>query len=273
MDRTTKQLVLHKGPSITSDPNRTPSTQNESSTPAYVRAIFMRLDKIEKSLETIQSMLKKDMGSDNPEMEGLTRPLKTPAELKEASEKLRDADYRKKLIDYLSLLGGTTPGDTVRRIMRQIGTNGLWANYSLKGRKGKKKCEDLAMYPVIVPCYFSCSVNLCPSSLCALGWAGVFSAPPDLHGLHKRLQSSHPPPAVTSHVRLRDQSAFAHRQGHESREDRERRTRDLLYHGTQPTCTVHVTPPMEVMKVVETLLSNFNSIYSKLKNTYLQFFK
>ncbi|KAI4827397.1 hypothetical protein KUCAC02_030793 [Chaenocephalus aceratus] len=97
-------------------------------------------------------------------------------------------------------------------------------------------------------CYFSCFVNLCPSSLCALGWAGVFSAPPDLHGLHKRLQSSHPPPAVTSHARLRDQSAFAHRQGHESREDRERRTRDLLYHGTQPTCTVHVTPPMEVMK-------------------------
>ncbi|XP_037641472.1 melanocyte inducing transcription factor a [Sebastes umbrosus] len=81
----------------------------------------------------------------------------------------------------------------------------------------------------------------------------IKSAPPDLHGLYKRLHSSHPPPAVTSQVRVRDQPAFAHRQGQERREDRERRTRDLLPHDTQHTSTVHVTPPrgrpMEVLKV------------------------
>ncbi|XP_044029107.1 melanocyte inducing transcription factor a isoform X3 [Siniperca chuatsi] len=96
------------------------------------------------------------------------------------------------------------------------------------------------------------------SSLCPwVGW--VLSAPPDLHGLYKRLQSSHPLLAVTSQVRIREQPVFAHRQGQERREDRERRTRDLLHHNTQHTSTVHVTPPrgqpavsqkpLEVLKV------------------------
>lgn len=58
----------------------------------------MRLDKIEQSLETIQSILTKDMRSDDPEIEELTSPLKTPAELKEASEKRKDRAHRKKVV-------------------------------------------------------------------------------------------------------------------------------------------------------------------------------
>ncbi|XP_049443412.1 melanocyte inducing transcription factor a [Epinephelus fuscoguttatus] len=87
----------------------------------------------------------------------------------------------------------------------------------------------------------------------------IKSAPPDLHGLYKRLQSSHPLPAVTSQVRLRDQPAFAHCQGQERREDREKRTRDLLHHSAKNISNIHVTPtccqpavsqtPMEVVKV------------------------
>jgi len=38
---------------------------DDSCTPAYVRAIFMRLDKIELSLETIQSILTKTTSSDD----------------------------------------------------------------------------------------------------------------------------------------------------------------------------------------------------------------
>ncbi|XP_067282891.1 uncharacterized protein [Pseudorasbora parva] len=139
-----------QGPSITSTPNTTPNTQNDSCTPAYVRAIFMRLDKIELSLQTIQSILTKTMSSDDPEIEELTRSLQTPAQLEEASDKLKDLAHRKKVVDYLSLLGGKTPGDSVRRMMREIGTNGLWANYSLKGRKGKRNFQDLAIYPIII---------------------------------------------------------------------------------------------------------------------------
>ncbi|XP_047190415.1 uncharacterized protein LOC118319457 isoform X2 [Scophthalmus maximus] len=54
---------------------------DDSTTPAYARAIFMRLDKIEQSLETIKSILTRDMRSDDPEIEVFSRPLKTPAEL------------------------------------------------------------------------------------------------------------------------------------------------------------------------------------------------
>ncbi|CAM4548770.1 unnamed protein product [Leuciscus chuanchicus] len=130
---------------------------DDSCTPAYVRAIFMRLDKIELSLETIKSILTKNMSSDDPEIEELTRSLQTPAELEEASDKLKDTAHRKKVVDYLSLLGGKSPGDSVRRIMRKIGTN-----YSLKGRKGKRHFQDLAIYPIIIQaCHKIHPTNYC----------------------------------------------------------------------------------------------------------------
>ncbi|XP_034557600.1 uncharacterized protein LOC117825766 isoform X2 [Notolabrus celidotus] len=138
------------GPSPISTSKTTPSDQNDSCIPPYVRSIFMRLDKIEDSLATIKTILMKDGRSADPEIEELTSPLKTAAALEAVCDKLNDAAHRKKVVDYLSLLGGTTPGDSVRRIMRRIGTNALWANYSLKGRKGKRKFQDLAIYPVIV---------------------------------------------------------------------------------------------------------------------------
>ncbi|XP_070814655.1 melanocyte inducing transcription factor a [Chaetodon trifascialis] len=64
---------------------------------------------------------------------------------------------------------------------------------------------------------------------------------------------------MTSQVRLRQQPVSAHLQGQERREDRDRRTRNLLHHSTQRTSTTHITPPrgrpavsqppMEVLKV------------------------
>lgn len=49
-------------------------TSDDSCTPPYVRSIFTRLDKIEDGLST------KEMRSDDPEIEELSRPLKTAAE-------------------------------------------------------------------------------------------------------------------------------------------------------------------------------------------------
>uniref|UniRef100_A0A3B5BK74 Microphthalmia-associated transcription factor-like n=1 Tax=Stegastes partitus TaxID=144197 RepID=A0A3B5BK74_9TELE len=64
---------------------------------------------------------------------------------------------------------------------------------------------------------------------------------------------------MTSQVQLREQPAFAHRQGQERREDRVKRNGDLLHQSTQRTFAVRVTPPpgrpaasqlsMEVLKV------------------------
>jgi len=64
----------------------------------YVRAILMRLDKIELSLETIQSILTKTISSDDLEIEVLTGSLQTPAQLEEASDKLKDTAHRKKVV-------------------------------------------------------------------------------------------------------------------------------------------------------------------------------
>ncbi|XP_048008781.1 uncharacterized protein LOC125243274 [Megalobrama amblycephala] len=142
-----------KGSSITSTstiPNATPSSQNDSYIPPYVRAIFMKLDMIELSVNNIQSILTKKISSVDVELEPLSRQLKTPKELEEASEKLKDSSHKGKVVQYLSLLGGKTPGDSVRRMMRKLGTNALWANYSLKGRKGKRNFQDLDLYTSII---------------------------------------------------------------------------------------------------------------------------
>lgn len=53
-------------------------------------------------------------------------------------------------IDWLSLMGGNTPGESVRRLLRKLGTNALWAQYSLKGRKGKKNFQELEICNVII---------------------------------------------------------------------------------------------------------------------------
>ena len=51
---------------------------------------------------------------------------------------------------YLISLGGRNVGDTVRRMLRKIGTNFLWGGYSLKGKKGKIAFIDLPVARVII---------------------------------------------------------------------------------------------------------------------------
>ncbi|XP_049428871.1 uncharacterized protein LOC125886587 [Epinephelus fuscoguttatus] len=82
-------------PSHTSTP-ATSSCENDSSIPSYVRCLFMRLDRIERSLSNIMSILVKDMQSQNPEIEELSRQLQTVEELEQACENLTDTAYKKK---------------------------------------------------------------------------------------------------------------------------------------------------------------------------------
>ncbi len=52
--------------------------------------------------------------------------------------------------NYLSSLGGSSDAGIVRKMMRTLGTNGLWSHYSLKGNKGKLKLEDTSIPRVII---------------------------------------------------------------------------------------------------------------------------
>ncbi|KAL7390237.1 hypothetical protein ABVT39_017622, partial [Epinephelus coioides] len=65
-------------------------------------------------------------------------------------------------INYLSLLGGTSPGDSNRRI---IGTNAFWAIYSLKGRKWEKKKNLVILRIIFHMKTTTCPLNIMPSWL------------------------------------------------------------------------------------------------------------
>ncbi|XP_026204424.1 melanocyte inducing transcription factor a [Anabas testudineus] len=91
----------------------------------------------------------------------------------------------------------------------------------------------------------------------------IKSAPPDLRGLYKCSQSSSPLLAVTSQIWLQEQPVLARHQGQEHREDRKRRTGDLLHHRTQHT--IRGTPsPSQV--VVSQLPTKVLKVQSHLEN-------
>ena len=55
---------------------------------------------------------------------------------------------------YLTSMGGHNIGDTIRRCVQRLGTNALWSNYSLKGKKGKLAILDLPVARVLTSkCY------------------------------------------------------------------------------------------------------------------------
>ena len=68
---------------------------------------------------------------------------------------------------YLTYLGGHNLGDTVRRILHNLGTNGVWSAYSFKGKKGKLAFTDLPLCRVVISrctvlliCYMSVNASL-----------------------------------------------------------------------------------------------------------------
>ncbi|CAL8357680.1 unnamed protein product, partial [Gadus morhua 'NCC'] len=44
---------------------------------------------------------------------------------------------QKKKISHLSLVGGSNPGECVRRVLRSVASIFVWSSYSLRGKKGK----------------------------------------------------------------------------------------------------------------------------------------
>ncbi len=54
----------------------------------------------------------------------------------------------------LSTLGGHNVGETIHRIMAKLGTNKLWSQYSLKGRKGKFAFKGVTLCNVVKSRYF-----------------------------------------------------------------------------------------------------------------------
>ena len=53
-------------------------------------------------------------------------------------------------VKYLSSLGGDGCNATLRKITEKLGTQTLWQQYSVKGRKGKLALNGLPIYLVIL---------------------------------------------------------------------------------------------------------------------------
>ncbi|XP_071855325.1 uncharacterized protein [Apostichopus japonicus] len=83
--------------------------------------------------------------------------MTTVQQMNELSEKLKEENYKKKLVNFLSALGGYRVGDTVRIIMKNVGTNALWSRYSMKGRRGKLPFQSLQLFRVIISKYYQTS--------------------------------------------------------------------------------------------------------------------
>ncbi|XP_016315157.1 uncharacterized protein LOC107667931 [Sinocyclocheilus anshuiensis] len=136
-------------PSEDHNTERTSVASQESS--KFERAVLLRLNQVDERLQNIERLLRTNMCSEPPEgREILEKPCNTPTELEDLCTMLKDPAYKKRVIDWLSLMGGNTPEESVRRLLRKHGTNALWAQYSLKGRKGKKNFQELEICNVII---------------------------------------------------------------------------------------------------------------------------
>ena len=58
------------------------------------------------------------------------------------------------------MLGGQNVGATVRRMMSKVGTNKLWSQYSLKGKRQKLALHHLAIYKVLLSKLFLSSFSI-----------------------------------------------------------------------------------------------------------------
>ncbi|VDI01909.1 Hypothetical predicted protein [Mytilus galloprovincialis] len=80
----------------------------------------------------------------------LTEVMKSKDDIDSISAQLQDANKKNQMTHALSILGGNTVGDTVRKMMRRLGNNALWSLYSLKGKKEKEAFQTTALYRVVV---------------------------------------------------------------------------------------------------------------------------
>ncbi|XP_046896217.1 uncharacterized protein LOC124480701 isoform X2 [Hypomesus transpacificus] len=82
--------------------------------------------------------------------EAIERPCRTVQELSELQLKLESLQQQKIMTKFLKLMGGSSIGDAVRRILRKVATNETWSNYSLKGRKGKLPFMGTTLYKIVL---------------------------------------------------------------------------------------------------------------------------
>ncbi|XP_073715772.1 uncharacterized protein [Misgurnus anguillicaudatus] len=118
------------------------------------RRIMLKLDQIQTSITSAVDIMTQSISQPSTSVSDLTevleQPCKSVEDLEDLCNKLKDAEFRKKMIRYLCLQSGGSLGNGIRRMLKKIGENSLWGLYSYKGRKGKLKFQDLLINDVII---------------------------------------------------------------------------------------------------------------------------
>ncbi|XP_039539680.1 uncharacterized protein LOC120487547 isoform X2 [Pimephales promelas] len=116
-----------------------------------LKTMLTRQDVMSKNIQEILLRLNQIGGArPGPETPIEIDVAQSLEELAVLEAKLKDLpDYKKRLTHHLSLIGGANPGEVTRRIMRAVASSGVWKNYSLHGKKGKKTLLHTTVYQVI----------------------------------------------------------------------------------------------------------------------------
>ncbi|XP_056457472.1 uncharacterized protein LOC130391392 isoform X4 [Gadus chalcogrammus] len=104
---------------------------------ATLEVLLRRLETVEQNQREALLLLRANRHGDPGEASVELLQAQTQAELQELEEHLKNRDFTKKMISHLSLVGGSNPGECVRRVLRSVASNFVWSSYSLRGKKGK----------------------------------------------------------------------------------------------------------------------------------------
>nr|XP_054759088.1 uncharacterized protein LOC129265124 [Lytechinus pictus] len=141
----------------TSQQDQPPTPKARSSDNNFQQQVLQKLQKLEEVQAQILDRLA-DLAKSSPAswvgpadmQEPLSEPLKSIQEFDMLETKLAESEFKKRMINYLSLVGGVNIAQTSRRMMKKLGSNNLWSNFNVFGRKGKRGLKSTRFYPVIV---------------------------------------------------------------------------------------------------------------------------
>ncbi|XP_060797920.1 uncharacterized protein LOC132899885 [Neoarius graeffei] len=111
-----------------------------------MEAMERRMEGMERKSETLEAAV-----VSNPPQPPLQEDvlLGLCSTVEELDRSLAQPERRNQMKRFLESLGGANPGAAIRHILRQVATNNVLAQYSLRGRRAKKPFQNLTLCKII----------------------------------------------------------------------------------------------------------------------------
>ncbi|XP_060799571.1 uncharacterized protein LOC132901275 [Neoarius graeffei] len=111
-----------------------------------MEAMERRMEGMERKSETLEAAV-----VSNPPQPPLQEDvlLGLCSTVEELDRSLAQPERRNQMKRFLESLGGANPGAAIRRILCQVATNNVLAQYSLRGRRAKKPFQNLTLCKII----------------------------------------------------------------------------------------------------------------------------